>query len=364
MSELLAALLLGAAFGATAQRTHFCTMGAIADVVLFGSLRRVRTWLLATAVALAGTQLLVAAGWIALDASLYRAPPLAWLGLLLGGTAFGFGMVLAGGCVSRNLVRLGGGSLKALVVLLVTAATAAAMLGGWLAPARAALGGLGAVAPAASGLDGAAGLALGLAPPWPGLLLGGLLAAGLAAFCLLDPHFRQSRPDLLTGLALGLLPPLYWLLATPPEASGAAGLTFLAPLAESLAGLVAGPSAIAGPALGLTLGTVAGAALMAGARGQLRLEIFAGRHDMLRNLAGGVLMGAGGGLAGGCTIGHGITGIAALGYAPLLALAGMVAGAVWALRWLETGRLLPQRLGRRGAGGLDEKCARGSIGSG
>jgi hypothetical protein len=364
MSQLLAALLLGAVFGAVAQRTHFCTMGAIADAALFGSLRRVRTWLLAVATALAGTQLLAAAGWIALDASLYRAPPLAWLGLAVGGTAFGFGMVLAGGCVSRNLVRLGAGSLKALVVLLLAALSAAAMLGGWLAPARAALGGLAALEPAATGLDSAAGLALSLGPPWPGALLGVLLTAGLAASCLVDPAFRRSRAEVASGLVLGALPPLYWLLATPRGSAGAAGLTFVAPLAESLAGLVGATPAPATPALGLILGTLVGAAVMAAARRQLRLETFAGRDDMLRNLAGGVLMGTGGALAGGCTIGHGITGIATLGVAPLLALAFLVAGALWALRWLAGGRLLPFRLVRRDGRTVDKKCIHGSIGSG
>jgi hypothetical protein len=351
MLHLVAALLLGAVFGATAQRTHFCTMGAIADAVLFGSLRRVRAWLLALAVALAGTQLLVAAGWLMLDASLYRAPPIAWLGPVVGGTGFGIGMVLAGGCVSRNLVRLGAGSLKALVVLLLTAVAAAATLRGGLAPARAAFAGLAAVDTAATGLDAMVAAALDLRRPWLGALIGGTLALAILAFCLADRQFRRSRREVTAGLVLGLLPPLFWLSATPDPGGGAAGLTFVAPLAESLAWLVDLTLPVVAVAVGLTLGTVTGAGLMAAATGQLRLETFAGRDDMLRHVAGGLLMGVGGGLAGGCTIGHGLTGLATLGLAPLLAVAGMVAGAIWALRWLETGRLLPQRLARPWFGG-------------
>jgi uncharacterized membrane protein YedE/YeeE len=356
MAHLLAALVLGATFGALLQRTHFCTMGAIADLVLFGSRRRLRSWLLAVAVALATTQLLAAAGWIAIDASLYRIAPISWLGLLAGGTAFGFGMVLAGGCISRNLVRLGAGSLKALVVLLLVAVTAAAILGDVLAPARTALGDLGAIDTVAS-LDGILALSSSVRRPWLGLVVGWLAAAGAAAYCLADSGFRRNRRELLAGVGLGLLPALFWMLATPGEGIGAAGLTFVAPVAESLTGLVGGSSGSA-PAVGLTVGTVLGAFMMALATGQLRLETFAGREDMLRNLFGGGLMGLGGGLAGGCTIGHGLTGVAALGLGSLLAVAGIIAGAVWALRWLETGRLLPQRLGPPRQGGAT-KAARG-----
>ena len=107
----LGGLLIGLVFGATAQLSHFCTMGCVSDVVLFGSFRRARVWALALAVALAGSQALELMGWVALDRSLYRAPTLPWLGCLVGGVMFGFGMVLAGGCISRNLVQLMGGEM-------------------------------------------------------------------------------------------------------------------------------------------------------------------------------------------------------------------------------------------------------------
>jgi hypothetical protein len=344
MAHLLAALLLGAAFGCLVQRTHFCTMGAIADVVLFGSLRRLRTWLLAAAVAIALTQLAGVTGWTGVETSPYRATPVPWLSLVVGGAAFGFGMVLAGGCVSRNLVRLGGGSLKALVVLLLVAVGAAAILGGGLLPVRTTLGELAAVDMAAS-LDGIVAAATGIGGAWLGPATGVVAAAGIAAFCLADAGFRRSRRELALALGLGLLPPLFWLLATPAEAIGAAGLTYVAPMAETLTGLVGTATGVM-PAVGLTTGTVLGAFVAAAVSGRLRLETFAGREDMLRNLAGGALMGIGGGLAGGCTVGHGLTGIATLGIASLLALLGMAGGAVSALRWLQTGRLLPWRLAR------------------
>jgi uncharacterized membrane protein YedE/YeeE len=64
---------------------------------------------------------------------------------------------------------------------------------------------------------------------------------------------------------------------------------------------------------------------------------------MVRHLLGAVLMGLGAPLAGGCTVGQGIAGLAALRPDALTAMVGMVLGARLALRQLETGRLLPWR---------------------
>ena len=110
-------LLIGVLFGALVERTRFCAMGALSDLTSFGDARRLRAWLLASAVALIGAQLLYGWGVVDLGLSMYHAPRLNWLGNILGGVLFGIGMVFAGGCASRNLVRLGGGDLRAAVVL-------------------------------------------------------------------------------------------------------------------------------------------------------------------------------------------------------------------------------------------------------
>src|SRR5689334_1463177 len=113
---LWAAFALAVVFGAIAQRTHFCTMGAVADIVNMGDWARMRMWLLAIAVAMIGFNTMVALGWIEAKNTLYAAPRLMWLSALVGGLMFGFGMVLASGCGSKTLVRIGGGSLKSLLV--------------------------------------------------------------------------------------------------------------------------------------------------------------------------------------------------------------------------------------------------------
>ena len=116
---LWAAFALASVFGAIAQRTHFCTMGAVADIVNLGDWTRMRMWVLAIGVAMIGFNAMVAAGWIEAANSIYAGPGLLWLSNLVGGLLFGIGMVLASGCGSKTLVRLGGGNLKSLLVLLV-----------------------------------------------------------------------------------------------------------------------------------------------------------------------------------------------------------------------------------------------------
>ena len=109
---LWASFALAAVFGAIAQRTHFCTMGAVADIVNIGDWTRMRMWLMAIGVAMLGFNAMVGLGWVEARHSIYAAPRLIWLSNLLGGLLFGFGMVLDSGCGSKTLVRNGGGNLK------------------------------------------------------------------------------------------------------------------------------------------------------------------------------------------------------------------------------------------------------------
>ena len=127
---LWSAFGLSVLFGAIAQRTHFCTMGAVADIVNIGDWSRMRMWVLAIGVAMLGFNAMVAAGWLDAGKSFYTVPRLTWLSAIVGGALFGFGMVLASGCGSKTLVRVGGGNLKSLVVFVVLGVAAFATLRG------------------------------------------------------------------------------------------------------------------------------------------------------------------------------------------------------------------------------------------
>lgn len=337
-------LLIGALFGAIVYRTNYCAMGSLSDIHNFGDYRRFRAWLLAAATALVGTQLLALGGVVDLGRSMYLAPTLNWLGHILGGGVFGFGMVFAGGCPSRNLARAGGGDLRSLISLMVLGLFAYITIGGILAPARAALEQVTALSgltmsPSAGAMLAAA---VGQAPARGNLTMTLLLAAAVAGYCFRDKHFRASNVHVLSGIGVGLTVVAGWALtglafdemATRPLPP--TSLTYVRPAGDALEWLgrfTAGP--VPGFGVASVFGALLGAFLTALAMGRFRFATFSDGSDTLRNLGGAALMGIGGVLALGCTVGQAITGVSTLALGSFLTFASIVAGGFWGLRVLE-----------------------------
>lgn len=340
----IAGFLAGGVFGATVQKTHFCAMGAIADVALFGDWRRMRAWLLIIAIAILGSQSLQAAGLIDLGRSSYLGSELPWLGAIGGGLMFGFGMTLTGGCSSRNLVRLGAGNLKSLVVLLVMGLFATMTMSGVLGFLPRALGSIDLAAAGIEdqGLDRLLSAATGISVRlWHGLLTV-LVAGGLLIFCLKDRMFRASRRDLSAGLILGLLIPLGWLITgvIGGDAAKLGSFAFVAPVGDALSYLTTFTHATISFGVASVGGVVMGAFLAARAAGAFRIEAFTGVDDLLRHLSGAALMGTGGILALGCTVGKGMTGLSTLALGSILAFLAIVVGGIAGVRYLERGSLM------------------------
>lgn len=318
-AAVLFGLLLGLAFGGLAEVTRFCLRRAVAAGSESERRQARGVWLAALGVAILGTQGTVWAGLIDFSSHRFLAADLPWLAILLGGLLFGAGMVLTRGCISRLTVLLGSGNLRALTVLLVFAITAHATLKGVLAPVRTGLGSvtlsLGDAASLAALPGGTAVWAVGLA----------LAALGLAA------RSGARRRDLFLALALGLLVPLGWigtgyLLYDDFDPIAMASLSFTAPAADTLFWGVASSSI--GPTFGVGLvgGTLIGAVALALVSGRFAWQSFVAPAQTGRYVLGGALMGFGGVLAGGCTLGAGLSGVPTLSIAALLALAAILAG--------------------------------------
>jgi uncharacterized membrane protein YedE/YeeE len=350
---LWAGLLLGAAFGAISQRTHFCTMGAVADIVNMGDWSRMSMWLVAIATGMLGFNAMVGAGLVQARHSLYAAPNWLPLSNLAGGALFGFGMVLASGCGSKTLVRIGGGSLKALVVFAVLAIASYATLRGLFAVVRVAT--LDAVVvPLHTGQDlpsllaAATGLATvgALAPA-----AAAAVAAVLLLFVALRPEGRRLEVW-AGGVGIGAVIVGGWWatghlghLAEHPvtleetfvgtQGGRMESLTFVAPIAYTVDWLIlfSDKSKVLTFGIASTVGVVLGSALVALAQRSFRWEGFASTEDTANHLVGAVLMGIGGVTALGCTVGQGLTGISTLALGSFVALAGIGAGAVLALRY-------------------------------
>jgi uncharacterized membrane protein YedE/YeeE len=348
---LWAAFLLASAFGAIVQRTHFCTMGAVADIVHMGDWTRMRMWGLAMGVAILGFNGMVALGWVEAADSIYASPSLLWMSHLLGGAMFGFGMVLASGCGSKTLVRIGGGSLKAVVVFLVMAVAAYATMRGLFAVWRVqTIDRVALALPAGQDLPSLAAALTGVSLPHAALALGTLIGLLLMGWAMWPRSARSGEP-LLAGFGLGaVVVAVWWVsgslghLAEHPQTLEEAflatnsrrmeSLTFVAPMAYSVDWLIlfSDRSKVLTVGVVSTLGVVAGSALMALVTRTFRWEGFGGTEDTANHLVGAVLMGVGGVTAMGCTIGQGLSGVSTLALGSFIALAGLLAGAVAALR--------------------------------
>ncbi len=345
-----AAFLAGLVFGATAQRTNFCTLGAISDAVLMGDYRRFRAWMLAIAVALLGSQALHGAGVVSLYDSIYLRPNLDWLGAVAGGLMFGFGMTMAGGCGYRTVVRLGGGNLKSLVVLMTLGIVAYMTLGGLIATFRVTvveatnINLREAAALESQGIVDIVAALVGAEAESIRRLVVGVTAAGLLWFCFRDPGFRASGRNLAAGLIVGALVPVGWWItgvlgADPFEPVPLFSFTFVSPIAGTLQYLMTFTGATLSFGVGAVAGVIVGAFMAALAFKEFRVEAFADAGDLKRHLVGGALMGSGGILALGCTIGQGITGLSTLALGSLVAWLSILAGSVYGIRYLDEGSL-------------------------
>jgi uncharacterized protein len=340
-------LIIGTMLGAIVYRTNFCAMGSLSDLVSFGDSRRFRAWVFAAAVALTGTQALSFAGAVDLTKSMYLAPNLNWLSHLTGGALFGFGMVFAGGCGTRNLARAGGGDLKAVVTLLVLGISAYITMTGVLAPLRAGLEQLAGfsltrISSPNQGLDAIAAALLKSPAKLTAAVTSAVVAFAMLAYCFASRDFRTSRVHVLSGLGVGLCVVAGWALTglafdeLGDKPVAPISLTFVRPAGDTLEWLQRF-TALGWPGFGVTsvFGTLLGAFLTAKAMGRFRISTFSGTTDTLRTLGGAVLMGVGGIMALGCTVGQGITGVSTLAAGSFLTFAGLVAGGIYGIRTLD-----------------------------
>lgn len=322
-------VVLGLLFGALAEVSRFCLRRA-----LVGPAEERRSaagvWLAALAAAVLGTQAAVVAGLVSFDDHRLLAGDLPVAAILAGGLMFGAGMVLTRGCASRMTVLLGTGNLRALSVLLVFGVTAHATLKGVLAPVRTTLGEW------TLPLGEAASLA---ALPGGGVVWASLIGLGALAVAL---RSGSSWGGLAAGVAIGLLVPAGWVgtgfvLYDDFDPIALQSLSFTAPHADTLFWGIASTSIPASFGVGLVGGTIGGAFVAALLGQRLRWQSFASPAETGRYLTGGALMGVGGVLAGGCTVGAGLAGIPTLSVAAALALFAIALGALVTSRLLQHG---------------------------
>ncbi|BAN34622.1 transmembrane protein [Sulfuricella denitrificans skB26] len=361
--------------GALVNKTNFCTMGAVSDWVNMGDTGRLRAWLFAIAVAMLGVAILEASGLVKLASTFppYRANQLVWAENLLGGLMFGVGMTLASGCGNKTLVRIGGGNLKSIMVLAIIAVIAYYMVNpfpgsdktlftvffyDWIRPLAVTLQtnqDLGAI------IAGSGNAAT------PRLAIGSILALGLIGFAFISADFRSNFDNILGGLVVGLAVLAAWyvtsnvmmsadgqpfslqnfvaeqwdMYAKPEDLKpadsrplSAQSFTFINPMGQTLGYAMAGFKLTA-----LTFGVMSVAGVILGSllwsliSRNFRIEWFVSVKDFFNHFVGAILMGFGGVLAMGCTIGQGVTGVSTLAVGSIITLLAIIAGCASTMKY-------------------------------
>ena len=360
---LLYGFILAVIMGALVNKTNFCTMGAVSDWVNMGDTGRFRSWLFAIAIAMGGLILLESGGLVDLDSfelkdlrPPYRMANFEWLRYILGGVMFGIGMTLASGCGNKTLIRVGGGNLKSVVVLVIASFFAYLMaktnfygvvFHSWMSPlsfdlAKVGISGqdVGRVITGITGAEDAINIRT---------ISGSIFVLLLMIYVWKSADFRKSFDNILGGLAVGLAVVAAWYLTggakgqewlentsfmdVPPRGVGAQSFTFTSPMADTFdyALHITNTNFVTFGVMALA-GVIAGSFLYAVIFRKFRIEWFQSVQDFLAHAIGAVLMGIGGVLALGCTIGQGVTGFSTLAIGSMMAFVSLVFGSALTMK--------------------------------
>jgi uncharacterized membrane protein YedE/YeeE len=330
-----AGLLIGLAYGAVGLLSGFCLLSSLRGWWADGDSRLVRTFALALAVAVIATQSLAGSGIIDLSKSVYLQPSFSVPLMFGGGLLFGYGMVLANGCGSRALVLLGRGNLRSFVVVIVLGMTAQMTLRGLIAPTRVALLQASTIRPAHLTLPellstSAGGLSARV-------IAATAISAALIIFAFAHAPFRRAGGQIAAGIAVGLLVTAGWfatgcLGADDFNPAAVTSLTFIAPVVDTVQYVMLSTGLTLNFGIAMVSGVFAGSLLTALVTRRFRLEGYTSPQHMLRSISGAALMGSGGAIALGCSIGQGLTGISTLALSSFVAAAGILLGTAAGLR--------------------------------
>ena len=345
--------ILGFILGFVVTKTNFCTMGAVSDWVNIGDLSRFKSWMLAAAIAILGVAILNFLSFFDINDSRipYRNSLLAWPRYIIGGLMFGIGMTYASGCGNKVLIRVGGGNLKSLLVLIVAGIMAYVMtrtdfygiiFHSWMNPISLDLAQIGILDQSLPTIISSI-FSINNSTDF-NLMLGVIVSSIMIFMIFKSGKFIQNFDNVFSGIIVGLVIVMAWLLTggvtgqewieandfldDPLPSVGMQSFTFINPMGETL--IFAGNAAnLYYLTFGVTalLSVITGAFVYSILSNNFRIEWFLSKQDFIRHIIGAVLIGVGGVLAMGCTIGQGVTGISTLAIGSFITLVFIILGA-------------------------------------
>ncbi|UGY02218.1 YeeE/YedE family protein [Bradyrhizobium quebecense] len=339
-------LAAGAVFGIAGRAGRFCTLAMLEDAFFGADYRRLKSFALAAAVALLATQALAEFGIVDLSRSIYLTASIGLGGAIIGGLMFGVGMALVGTCGFGSLVRVGGGDLRAIVVFLVLGLSALATMRGVTGMLRVLF-----VEPLSLRLGEGTNQALtSILCPGAGAATRAILVASIATalvvWALADGKLIRSPRLLVSGFAVGGAIAFGWfatgwLADDEFDPIRVSSLTFVAPLGDSILYVATFSGARLNFGIGSVAGVVAGSFAAAMLARGFRWEACDDARELKRHMIGALLMGVGGIMSMGCTIGQGLTAFSTLAVSAPITLLAIACGARLGLEFTMTGEWLP-----------------------
>jgi hypothetical protein len=234
---------------------------------------------------------------------------------------------------------LGGGDLRSFVIVLVMGVTAYMTIGGpfaairvWLFPTDP------SADPSQQGITADVAALTGL----PTFAIAAIIAAAFIGWALSDAGLRRSPGAILTGLAGAVAGASGWIgTSMVAEVSfedvRATSHTFTAPVGESIFYLMTSSAGGLTFGVGSVAGVLCGALIGSFGKGHFRWEACDDPRELGRQILGATLMGIGGVVALGCSVGQGMTAFASLAWSAPVTLAAIFFGAMFGLRQLIQG---------------------------
>jgi len=332
----LSAFILGALFGMIAQKNQFCFSGSIKDYILTNSTKRAASVVMAIIVAIVSTYFVANINEIDLTQSNYFKDDINYFTIIIGGALFGIGMMIADGCSSRHLVKFAQGDPYSLVTLIFIGIFAYATTRGFLSEYISIF----------TKNETLLSVSAYLSNEQLNIFV---VLIPLAIFLwILTKSFKRIL-SLRDGVVVGLLVAIGWYITGVVGADSmekeiaVASMSFVYPTAQTLEFFTYYQVTELSFGVSIILGVLSGAFIMSKFNKKYSFGCTANlQHSKIKyNMIGGALMGVGGVLAIGCTVGQGLSGVSSLAVASVVAILSIMISAFITAKYLGKRDQLP-----------------------
>ena len=329
-------LFIGIAFGVIAQKNQFCFSGSIKDYILTKSTKRGASVIMAMIIAIISTTLMANYFEIDLTQSSYFKNNINYFAVIIGGLLFGAGMMIADGCSSRSLVKYAQGDSNALITLIFIAIFAYATTKGIL---------YGVLDPFINN-----SFLIAISSKIQNFKMNIFVVLAILLTILLYLVKKAKRVfSLFDGVLVGLLVSIAWFVTgyigqeSMEREIAISGISFVYPSAKALELFTYYEVNELSFGVSMVCGVLAGTFFMSFVNKKYSFGCTSGQNinKVKYNMIGGALMGTGGIMAIGCTVGQGLTGLSTLAFSSALAIISIFISAVITGNYLAKQNKLP-----------------------